>query len=304
MPLYLFAMDQRGWLERAIGEVIPGSPHEVGRLVQQTKDLCFAGLRRAVEDGVPAGTAGVLVDEQYGLDIARQAKEAGMVLAVPMERADCDVLELEYGDAAMDHVRRVTPDLPKLLIRHNVEGNAEGNAEQLKRLHAVADMVHDGGYRLLLELLVPATVEQMAAVDGNVGRYDREVRPDLTVRAVEDIRASGVDVDVWKIEGMDDVDDAGAVARACTEGTSATCLVLGRNAPWDDVGRWLRHAAVSPGYDGFAIGRTLWWGAVVSWLHRQIDHQQAVSTISAAYLRAVSLYEQAGHAAALDRHHG
>lgn len=293
MSLYLFAMDQRGWLERAVAEVVPGSADDVATLVRQAKELSFAGLRQAIASGVEPGSAGVLVDEQYGSDIARRAKEEEIVLSVPMERADCDVLALEYGEAAMDHVRQLGPDLPKLLIRHNVGGDREGNALQLERLRVVDRMVHDAGLRLLLELLVPATAQQMASVGGSLDRYDRELRPSLTGSAVEEIRAAGVEVDMWKIEGMDDPEDARGVARACTEGTSATCLVLGRNAPWEGVERWLRNAAAAPGYGGFAIGRTLWWDAVVAWLQRRWDRDQAVSSIADAYRRAITVYEAA-----------
>lgn len=293
MALYLFAMDQRGWLERELTRLFPQSEEDIGSLVRRAKELSFAGLRHAIGNGVDAIDAGVLVDEEYGEAIARQAVEHGITLSVPMERADREVLELEYGDAALQHVRSLSVDLPKLLIRHNVGGDKEGNAEQLWRLLDIGNRVAQMGKKLLLELLVPPTPEQLASCGGDVRRYDDELRPDLTIRAVHEILEYGVPVPIWKIEGMYRREDAAAVGAACTDGGQATCLVLGRNAPWEDVECWLGNAASSPGYDGFAIGRTIWLEPVTEALAGKIDHEEAVAQIAERYLRAVTIYREA-----------
>lgn len=296
MPLYLFAMDQRGWLEREIARLLPGTAREVGDRVRRAKMLSFAGLRSAIGNGVDLKDSGVLVDEEYGADIARQAAAEGITLSVPMERADCEVLELEYGDQALEHLKVVSPDLPKLLVRHNVGGDKNGNAEQLRRLLDIGQRLRDVGRRLLLELLVPPTPEQLQSCGGNIRQYDEAVRPGLTVRAVEDIRQYGVPVDIWKIEGMYSKEDAAAVGVVCADGGNSTCLVLGRNAPWEDVECWLDNAASSPGYDGFAIGRTIWMDAITDALLGKMSDEQAIAEIGQSYLRAVRCYEQASAA--------
>ena len=293
MPLYLFAMDQRGWLEREIAGWLPGNAVDVRERVRRAKTLSFAGLCRAVGNGVDLKEAGILVDENYGAEIARRASAEGITLSVPMERAECDVLELEYGAQALDHVRALSPDLPKLLIRHNVGGDRANNREQLRRLLDVSRHLVDEGRKLLLELLVPPTPDQLRSCGGDMRLYDKEVRPGLTVRAVEDIREYGVPVDIWKIEGMYSKQDATAVGRACTSGAQSTCLVLGRNAAWEDVECWLRNAAASPGYDGFAIGRTIWLEAVRGALMGEINDEEAIAHIASRYLHAVRCYQQA-----------
>lgn len=296
MPLYLFAMDQRGWLEREVAKLMPGTKAEVHERVRRAKAISFSGLCRAVGHGVDLKDAGVLVDEEFGVEIAQQAAAEGITLSVPMERADCDVLELEYGDQVLDHVDALSPDLPKLLIRHNVEGDQENNSEQLRRLLDIGQRMVENHRKLLLELLVPPTADQLQSCAGDIRRYDEEIRPGLTIRAVEEIRGYGVPVDIWKIEGMYSKEDAAAVGRACTTGGQAMCLVLGRNAPWADVECWLRNAASSPGYDGFAIGRTIWFEAVSAALLGQIDEDLAAEQIAESYLRAVRCYQQAAGA--------
>jgi myo-inositol catabolism protein IolC len=290
-------MDQRGWLEREIARLLPAATKaEVRERVCQTKRLAFAGFRHAIGNGVDRQEVGVLVDEEYGAEIARQAAAEGILLSVPMERADCDVLELEYGDHALEHVKAISPDLPKLLIRHNVAGDQADNAEQLRRLLHIGRLLADNGRKLLLELLVPPTAAQLQSCGGDMRRYDEEVRPGLTIRAVEDIRGYGVPVNIWKIEGMYSKEDTAAVGFACTSGAESKCLVLGRNAPWGDVERWLRNAASSPGYDGFAIGRTIWLPAVSGVLLGQIGEDEAIDQIAQSYLRAVRCYQQAADA--------
>ena len=47
----------------------------------------------------------------------------------------------------------------------------------------------------------------MASVDGDQAKYDSEIRPKLAVQVVEEMREKGADPDIWKIEGLDTVED-------------------------------------------------------------------------------------------------
>src|SRR5690606_26187998 len=118
----------------------------------------------------------------------------------------------------------------------------------------------DLGVELMLELLVPPLDADLVRVDGDLERYERELRPALTVDAVSEVRAAGITPDVWKVEGFYGSADYGAVARAAADGLEATprLLVLGRGARFDVVRRWLGLSKGVPGFAGFAIGRTLW----------------------------------------------
>ena len=241
--------------------------------------------------GAQRANAGVLVDEKFGEDI-HGVPERHNSLAVPIERADQQVFEPEYGHVWLSHVTKLDPDLPKVLIRHNVEGDRSGLDEQLRRLRRVSDELHDAGYPLLLELLVPPTRAQLAGVGGDERIFDDHERPQLTVRAVEEILTAGVRVERWKVEGMSSATSAAELARVCTRDAGVTCLVLGRNAGWDEVDRWLANAAASPGYDGFAIGRTLWWEPAVDLLLGS-SWENAVEAIANNYRHAIDTYEMA-----------
>ena len=292
MALYLFAMDHRGWLSRAVSKTVDTAEADLASTVHQIKQLCYAGLELAIARGVPLGNAGVLVDEEFGEDIARRARSVGVTLSVAIERADQEVFEPEYGDLWLSHVAKLNPDLPKVLIRHNVEADRAGLDIQLRRVRQVSDELHDAGHALMLELLVPPTSDQLALVGGDVRAFDDHVRPELTIRAVEEIRSAGIRTECWKVEGVSSVARAAELADACTHDGGGSCLVLGRNAGWDELDRWLANAAASPSFDGFAIGRTLWWESAVEFLSGT-SWDVAVEQIAINYRRAVDTYETA-----------
>jgi myo-inositol catabolism protein IolC len=50
-----------------------------------------------------------------------------------------------------------------------------------------------------------------------------------------------------------------------------------------------RTAAPTPGFGGFAIGRTIWWDAIAA-LSGDIDRPATVETITTRYLHFVDVY--------------
>ena len=56
--------------------------------VRDSKQLIYEGFRQAVADGVPNGSAGILVDEEFGSDILRDARRRGFVTASRSSRAE------------------------------------------------------------------------------------------------------------------------------------------------------------------------------------------------------------------------
>jgi myo-inositol catabolism protein IolC len=203
---------------------------------------------------------------------------------MPLERAGLDV----YEDAPADvpaYLAHHAPDLAKVLVRYNPEGDAGTNALQRRRLAATARAARDAGSRFLFELLVPPTGQQQDA-----DAWAHEVRPGLVLRAMEEI-AADVPVDVWKLESLGPEQAyADAVALAATH--DATCLLLGAGAATEQVDTWLAHAARS-GFAGFAVGRSIWWDAVRALLAGETAHASAVSTVASRYRHFVDVFVDA-----------
>jgi myo-inositol catabolism protein IolC len=287
--LYILAFDHRGSFEKMVGG---GQEKVVG-----AKRLIWEGFQRAVEEGAPKDAAGILVDPQYGPDVARDAKAGGYVLAMPVEKSGQEEFEFEYGDAFGEEIEEFDPDFSKVLVRYNPEGDRALNERQTVKLRRLSEWLHERHRKFLFELLVPAVEAQLERVGGDADRYDAEVRPELMLEAILQLQNGGVEPDIWKIEGIEDRESCREIAQlARREGRDrVSCVVLGRGASDEKVDEWLRAAAGLEGYIGFAIGRSIFADAVKAYAADPdgFDREAAVSKISANYRRFIDVYEGA-----------
>lgn len=292
-PLFLFAMDQRSSLLEHTYDESGGEPTDEAEAerVRAGKQLVYRGVLTALAAGASRDRTGVLVDERYGADVARLAKEAGLQLAMPVERSGREWFELEYGDDWLAHVDAFDPDWVKVLVRDNPAFDAARREQQASDLAAVASALHDAGRPFLVELLVPGTDDQKASVDD----YDRDLRPDLVVQVLEYLQDHGVEADVWKLEGLDARADAERVVATARRGGRDTvqCIVLGRDAPEEQLDHWLRTAAPVDGFVGFAIGRSNWEEPLEDVVREHLDTEAAEQLIAANYRHFVDTWLEA-----------
>jgi myo-inositol catabolism protein IolC len=293
--LFVLAFDHRTSLMRSFFQV-EGTPGEQDEARARTaKSVIWEGLRRAVGDAAVAPSeAAALVDTTYGADVVRAAKEEGIRVAVPVEASGRKELAFELPDWR-DRLEALRPDWAKVLVRYNPDGDAEMNERQLGRLKRLSDWLHANDRTFLFELLVPAEPAQLESVGGDTDRYDAELRPELMRRAIEAIQNAGIEVDIWKIEGVDAQTDAQMLAEQARSGEgreNVVCVLLGRGASDAKVDHWLREAAPVDGFVGFAIGRSIWWDALRGFLDGSVARADAASQIAENYLRFIRVYER------------
>jgi 5-dehydro-2-deoxygluconokinase len=297
--LYILAFDHRGSFQKKMFGIEGDPTPEETETISDAKHLIYEGMVKAVEKSdVHADTMGVLVDEQFGApkNIQTDAKAAGLKLSMPVEKSGQDMFDFQYGDDFGQHILDFDPDFSKVLVRYNPEGDAAANAEQLGKLKRLADWLHENGRLFLFELLVPAEKAQLESVGGDTDRYDAELRPELMRRAIEDIQNFGVEVDIWKIEGVDERSDAERLAVQTRTGEGregVVCVLLGRGASDAKVDQWLQAAAPVEGFIGFAIGRSIWWDALKGFLDGSISREDAQNKIADNYLRFIKVYNDA-----------
>jgi 5-dehydro-2-deoxygluconokinase len=276
---------------------IEGDPSaEETETISDAKKLIYEGMEIAVERGVDAEATGVLIDEQFGSDIPKLAKEHGLKLAQPVEKSGQEEFDFQYDADFGKHIEEFDPDFSKVLVRLNPDGDAEMNERQLGRLKELADWLHAHDRKFLFELLVPAEESQLAQVGGDTDRYDAELRPELMRRAIEQIQDFGIEVDVWKIEGVDAREDAEMLIKQTRAGEGregVTSVLLGRGASDEKVDHWLQQAAPVEGFIGFAIGRSIWWDALKGFLEQGLDRRAAAEQIADNYLRFIKVYDDA-----------
>ncbi len=293
--LYILAFDHRGSFQTKMFGIHGDPSPEQTATITDAKQLVFEGMQLAVERGAEAGATGVLVDEQFGGTVPATAKAQGLKLAMPVEKSGQNEFDFQYGDDFGAHIEQFDPAFSKVLVRYNPEGDAETNERQLGRLKRLADWLHANDRLFLFELLVPAEEHQLAAVDGDVDRYDAELRPELMRGAIAAIQDFGIEVDIWKIEGVDARSDAELLAAQTRSGAgreNVVCVLLGRGASDAKVDHWLREAAPVEGFVGFAIGRSIWWDALKGFLDGSLPRAEAAAQIAENYLRFVGVYEQ------------
>ena len=293
--LYILAFDHRGSFQKKFFGIDGEPDPEQTAIIADAKHLIFEGLLQAVAAGAEAAVTGVLVDEQFGSSVPQEAAERGLKLAMPAERSGQSMFDFQYGDDFGAHIEAFDPDFTKVLVRYNPDGEAAGNREQLAKLRRLSDWLKQHDRKFLFELLVPAEQAQLESVGGDSERYDSELRPELMRRAIAEIQDAGIEVDVWKIEGVDARSDCEMlVAQARSGGRhGVVCVVLGRGADDAKVDHWLAQAAPVEGFVGFAIGRSIWWDPLKAYVDGKIERAAGARKIAENYLRFVKVYERA-----------
>ncbi len=292
--LYILAFDHRGSFKKMFGVGADPSSDDMAKL-ESAKQLVWAGVQRALDEGAPKDSVGVLVDEEMGARVAREAKTRGVKLAMPVEASGQNVFDFEYGDDFTSHIEAFDPDFSKVLVRWNPADDESDKTLQGERLSRLGNWLHENDRKFLFELLVPATEAQLALVGGDSAAYDAELRPHLTLQAIDEIQQAGVEPDIWKIEGLDRAEScrllSELIRREGREGIVA--VVLGRGADDAKVDHWLQTGAPVPGYSGFAIGRSIWSNEVRAWNEGDLDQDDAIASIAANFRRFIDVYEGA-----------
>jgi 5-dehydro-2-deoxygluconokinase len=294
-PLYILPFDHRGSFQSKMfgwkGTLTPEQTAEIAR----TKEVIYDGFKAALAGGVDKDKAGILVDEQFGAAVLKDAARNGYSTSCPAEKSGQDEFDFEYGEQFGQHIEAFNPTFCKVLVRYNPGDEPELNKRQAARLKRLADWLHARGKLFMFELLVPATAKQLEQVGGDKKAYDKNVRPGLMVQAIHELQDAGVEGDVWKIEGLDNAEDCKKVVAAARRGgrDKVGCIVLGRGEDDKKVREWLSVAASVPGFIGFAVGRTTFWDPCVDFLAGKITRDDAVREIARRYREWCDIFEKA-----------
>ncbi len=295
-PLYVLPFDHRGSFETGMfgwkGTLTPEQTAQIA----EAKRVIYDGFKAAVTAGVPKQNAAILVDEQFGAGILRDAKADGFIIACPVEKSGQDEFDFEYGETFHSHIEAFQPTFCKVLVRYNPEGNQALNRRQTDRLKRLSYYLHSANRSLFMfELLVPPEKAQLEKVKGDKKAYDVEIRPKLMIQTIEELQDAHVEPDVWKIEGLDLREDCERVAATARYGgrDKVGCIVLGRGEDDNKVREWLTTAATVPGFIGLAVGRTDFWEPLVGWREKRTTREAAVDEVARRYREFVDIFEKA-----------
>jgi 5-dehydro-2-deoxygluconokinase len=294
-PLYVLPFDHRATFSKNMfGWQGPLTAEQTAE-VAAVKRVIFDAFKAAVAAGVPKDRAGILVDEQFGAAILHDARKRGFITACPAEKSGQNEFDFEYGADFARHVEDFNPTFCKVLVRYNPGGDRDLNRRQAARLRRLSDHLHATGRLYMFELLVPPEPAQLRRLGDDKKAYDLQLRPALMVQAIHELQDSGVEADVWKIEGIEQQEDCRKVVAAARRAgrDQVGCIVLGRGEDDQKVREWLTTAAGVPGFIGFAVGRTTFWAPLANYRARRVTRDAAVAQIAASYRAWVDLFEKA-----------
>src|SRR5437588_12072004 len=251
-PLYILPFDHRasyisglfGWKEPLNVEQMVSVAH--------SKHVIYAGFQQAIADQVPKDRVGILIDEEFGSAILRDAVSKGYMTVVSVEKSGQEEFEFAYGEDFAQHIEAFHPIFAKVLVRYNPEGDVALNQRQIGRLARLSDYLHRAETLFMFELLVPALPMQLEEVEGDTNAYDLQLRPRLMMQTIQALQDTGVEPDVWKIEGLDRQEDCVKLVEVARRGgrNTVSLIVLGRGAERARVVRWLTTAECVPGFIG------------------------------------------------------
>jgi myo-inositol catabolism protein IolC len=295
-PLYILPFDHRGTFQEKMfgwkGALTAAQTSEIA----SAKEVIYDAFKKAVADGVPKAKAGILVDEQFGAAILADAAKHGYSTSCPAEKSGQEEFDFEYGEDFLKHIEKFNLTFCKVLVRYNPEGEKALNQRQSERLKRLSDALHaKTKSQFMFELLVPAEKAQLEKVKGDKKAYDLTIRPGLMVQTIHQLQDAGVEADVWKIEGLDSVEDCKKVVAAAHRGgrDKVGCIILGRGEDDKKVREWLTTAAHTPGFIGFAVGRTTFWDPLVDMRAKKMTREAAVTEIARRYREWVDVFEKA-----------
>jgi 5-dehydro-2-deoxygluconokinase len=271
--LHILAFDHRAQLE-AVAQSNGCGPERIAAF----KSLVADGFERIAKGRTGAG---VIVDERYGEAVLARLTGRGYWIARPVEAPGSVPVAFESG-MNVGLALRTWPasHVAKCLAFYHPDDDEALQRAQLERIVALAQACVATGRELLLEIIPPARDSNDALT---------------TSRAMEAIYAHGVKPDWWKLPPSTERRTWKAVGDAIAK-HDPLCrgvLVLGLEAPADELAGSFRAAVASPWVKGFAVGRSIFADAALAWFAGLASDAEVVETVARRYLEIVNLWEAA-----------
>src|SRR5438045_4862160 len=141
-PLYILPFDHRGSFQTTMFGWKGTLTSEQTAAIAATKQMIYEGFKDAVAAGVPKEKAGILVDEQFGAAILRDAAAHGYSTSCPAEKSGQEEFDFEYGEEFDKHIEAFHPTFCKVLVRYNPEGDSASHMRKSSRLARLSEYLH------------------------------------------------------------------------------------------------------------------------------------------------------------------
>ncbi len=272
--LCIFAFDHR----KQLVDMANKCGADISRIPKLKTLLLKAAEQTAKEEGIYEGHAGILADTTFGQNALNAITGKKWWIGRPIEEPSSRPLNLEHGDLGSQLASWPLEQVVKCLAFYHPKDSAEMKALQDRKLKEVYQACCRTGHELLVELILPADMEQNEDYYAEMLAYFYEL---------------GIKPDWWKLPGVSAKawEDMSAIINA-NDPYCRGILILGLDAPEETFEKVFKASANAPLVRGFAVGRTIFGQPSADWLAGKLDDQQLVDAVSARYRRLINLWKQ------------
>jgi 5-dehydro-2-deoxygluconokinase len=217
---------------------------------------------------------GMLLDEKYGRDAMFEfSRHPFAWLGRPVELPGSRPLRFEFSqDIGSQLVEWPVEHCIKCLCFYHPDDPAALKDEQQQKLRALFEASRKVGRELLIEIIA-----------GKHGKLDDTTIP----RAIEELYALGIKPDWWKLEPQASAAAWQKIETAIVK-NDPWCrgvVVLGLEAPQQELEAAFAATANAPVVKGFAVGRTIFNDAAEQWLAGKMSDEAAVSDMAGRFAK-------------------
>jgi len=271
--LLAFAIDHRAQLEQMADKA--GAPR--ARL-NDFKRLAMSAIGR-VANGQPG--YGTLLDDVYGREAMFDAAKLGLWIGRPLEQPGSRPLRFEFTqDVGARLVEWPVTHTIKCLAFYHPDDAVAMKDEQAAKLRTLYEAARKVGRELLIEIIA-----------GKNGPLD----DDTIARALEELYALGIKPDWWKLEPQASAaawrNIAGVIGRH--DPWCRGVVLLGLDAPEEELAKGFAAVAAQPIVKGFAVGRTIFSAAAQAWLSGKMTDEAAIADMAARFRTLADLWNHA-----------
>lgn len=283
-PLFVFAFDHR----HQFFELAQQAGADVER-ISELKLLFVEAVRQVrvkmLDQGIE-GDVGILADDRYGLDALNEATGQGWWIGRPVEMQYSRPLVFEGGRSMGSALIKWPQEhVIKCLVQYHPDDEPLLRLEQEAQISALYEAAQVSGHEILMEFIPP---KSHASTHG-----------DVLLRSMKRLYNLGIYPDWWKIESQPR--EVWQQIDALIQERDPYCrgvVVLGLNAPSDELAKGFVEAAESALCKGFAVGRTIFQAPSQDWLSGKIDNATLVTRVRANFEALISAWQIARGASA------
>ncbi|MBZ9716234.1 5-dehydro-2-deoxygluconokinase [Mesorhizobium sp. AD1-1] len=233
------------------------------------QDFKVLAVKAAAKVAAGRDGYGMLIDEKHGRKAMFEfARHSFAWLGRPVELPGSRPLRFEFSQDIGSHLTEWPVDhCIKCLCFYHPDDPAALKEEQQQKLRALFEGARKVGRELLIEIIA-----------GKHGKLDDTTIP----RALEELYALGIKPDWWKLEPQAS-SGAWAKIEAVILKHDPWCrgvVLLGLEAPQDELEAAFAATAKAPIVKGFAVGRTIFVHAAEQWLAGRMSDDEAIADMA------------------------